>query len=266
MTGAVRRAVARVLGVLGSLRRLRGRPGAGRSEPLLRRRRSRRWRVARRALLALAPVAVAAGLVWLVLFSSVLAVHGVELEGTSVLTAAEVEQVARTPTDVPLATVDLDSVRARVEGLAAVESVEVHRAWPDRVGITVTERTAVAVVSREGVWRGLDRSGVLFRSYPERPAGLPEVTMTATTSVEALAEAGAVVAALPPDLRGRIGSLDVTSVDGIDLHLRADAATVRWGSAEGSEDKARVLTALMREQPEAAVYDVTAPGRPTVRL
>jgi cell division protein FtsQ len=209
---------------------------------------------------------VAAGLVWLVLFSSVLAVHGVEVEGTSVLSAAEVERVAQTPTDVPLATVDLDSVRARVEGLAAVESVEVHRAWPDRVGITVTERTAVAVVSREGVWRGLDRSGVLFRSFPERPPGLPEVTMTATTSVEALAEAGAVVAALPPDLLGRIGSLDVTSVDGIDLHLRADAAMVRWGSAEASEDKARVLSALMRQQPEAAVYDVTAPGRPTVRL
>jgi cell division protein FtsQ len=220
----------------------------------------------RRLLLALAPVAVAAALVWLVFFSSVLAVHGVEVEGTSVLTEAEVQRVAETPTDVPLATVDLDGVRARVEGLAAVESVEVHRAWPDRVGITVTERTAIAVVSREGVWRGLDESGVLFRSYPERPTGLPEVTMSATTTVEALAEAGAVISALPSELLGRVETLDVTTVDSIDLHLRPGAATVRWGSAEESTDKARVLAALMRQQPEAEVYDVTAPGRPTVRL
>ena len=231
----------------------------------LRRRRARRWLVWRRLLLALAPVAALGGVVWLLLFSSLLAVHDVEVHGTAVLSAADVRRAAQPPLGVPLATADLEAVRARVEDLAPVESVAVSRGWPDRLRIEVTERSAVAVVQRAGEWHGLDDSGVIFRRYDERPPALPEVTVRAGTTVEALAEAGAVLTSLPSELLDRVQTLDVTSVDAIRLRLRGEA-TVSWGSAEQSVDKARVLAALMAEHPRAEVYDVTAPGRPTVRL
>ena len=64
--------------------------------------------------------------------------------------------MADVPLGVPLATVDLAAIEARVEGLAAVGVGEASRAWPDQVRIDVTEREAVAVVSWEGQWRGLD--------------------------------------------------------------------------------------------------------------
>jgi cell division protein FtsQ len=228
----------------------------------VRRQRARRWLVWRRVLAVVALVAVVGGLVWLFFFSSVLAVKGAEVRGVEVLTAGEVEDVAAVPLAVPLATVDLTAIENRVEGLAAVESAEVSRAWPDQVRIDVTERKAVAVVSWEGEWRGLDDTGVLFRTYSEQPEELPEVTMSATTPVEALAEAAAVVESLPADILGRVDHVEVGSIDRITLELTG-GATVVWGSADESEDKARVLQALLRQK--ASVYDVTAPGRPTIK-
>ena len=227
-----------------------------------RRQRARRWRILRRVLLALLATGVVSGLAWLVFFSSVLAVKGAEVEGVSVLSRAEVTRTAAVPTGVPLATADLGAVEARVEGLAPVLDADVSRSWPDRVLITVTERTAVVAVDREGTWKGVDAEGVVFRDYPKKPSGLPVVQMQADTSSEALAEAALVVGALPDAILRRTTSLDVRSIDSIVLRLEG-GVTVSWGSADQAADKARVLEVLLRQ--EGTTYDVTAPGRPTVR-
>jgi len=226
-----------------------------------RRQRARRWVVLRRVLAVLAVVGLVAAGVWLVFFSSVFAVQQVEVRGTEVLSAAEVEDAAEVPLDVPLATSDLAAVQARVEELAPVESAEVSRAWPDGVRIEVTERHAVAVVEWEGAWRGLDPAGVLFRTYPERPTALPRLTIRAQTTSDALAEAAKVVVALPPEIAKRVDHLDVGSIDAISVYL-SGGAVVNWGSADESGHKAEVLRLLMKQP--ARVYDVTAPGRPTL--
>ena len=228
----------------------------------LRRQRARRWLVWRRILAVLAGIALVGGLVWLVFFSSVLTVEGAEVQGVEVLTAEEVEEVAAVPMGEPLATLDLSAIEARIEGLAAVRSVEASRAWPDQVRIQITEREAVAVVSWEGQWRGLDATGVLFRTYPEEPKRLTQVTMSAATPVEALAEAAAVVEALPANILQRVDYVEVKSIDGISLVL-SGGSTVTWGSADESANKAKVLQVLLKR--DARVYDVTAPGRPTIR-
>ncbi len=228
----------------------------------LRRRRAQRWRLWRRVLAALVVVGGAAALVWLVFFSSVLAVEGARVDGVSVLTARQVTRAAQVPTGVPLATVDLDAIEARVEDLAPVLDADVSRSWPHHVLVRVTERTAVVAVDREGTWQGVDDQGVVFRDFPRRPPGLPVVQMRADTSSAALAEAASVVGALPSDILRRTTSLDVRSIDSIVLHLR-NGAKVSWGSADQAEDKARVLEVLLRQ--EGRTYDVTAPGRPTVR-
>jgi cell division protein FtsQ len=234
----------------------------GSEERFRQRRRARRLRAARRILVLLLLVALVAGAVWLVFFSSRLAVHSVSVRGTTLLTDDQVRSTAAVPLDVPLALSDLDAVEARVETLPSVRSAAVGRDWPDGIVIDVTERVAVAVVDREGTWQGLDEDGVLFRSYPTRPEGLPEVRIKATTSVEALEEAAHVVQALPPTLLHRVQALDVGSIDAISFRL-IGGARVTWGSADESKDKARVLAALLHRK--ASAYDVTAPGRPTLR-
>lgn len=228
----------------------------------VRRQWARRWLAWRRLLVGLLVVALLAGAGWLVFFSSVLTVKGVQVDGLGVLRPAQVRRAAAVPIGQPLATVSLDAIAARVQGLAPVKTVDVSRSWPDRVRIAVVEREAVAVVERDGVVRGVDDEGVLFRSYPSLPPGLPVIKISAGTRTEALAEAARVIDALPDDLAGRVDHLAASTVDSITLELR-NGKTVLWGSADESQSKAEVLAVLLRQK--ASVYDVSVPGQPTIK-
>jgi cell division protein FtsQ len=231
----------------------------------VRRRWARRWLAWRRVVAAVLLVALLVGSVWLVFFSSVLAVNGIRVEGTRVLAADAVRRAAEVPAGTPLATVDLDSVAARVERLPAVASVDVSRAWPDQVRVDVTERKVVAVVAPSepgGRFRGTDAEGVFFRSYARRPPGLPVIRMEEQTGAAAVAEAAAVSGSLPPAIARRVAEVRLRTVDTISLSLR-DGRTVRWGSVDGSDDKARVLAVLLGQK--ASFIDVSVPGRPVIR-
>ncbi|MGZ4436192.1 MAG: cell division protein FtsQ/DivIB [Nocardioides sp.] len=223
---------------------------------------ARRWLAWRRVAVAVLLLGAIGAGVWLVFFSSVLAVSGVRVEGTEVLDPRLVRRVAAVPTGTPLATVDLGAIAARVEGIAGVESVDVSRSWPDKVRVLVRERTAVAVVERDGRLRGLDENGVLFRSYLSRPHDLPVIRMSAHTHADALAEAARVAGSLPADLAARVSYVEVRTLDTISLRLR-DGRDVLWGSADGSEEKARVLAVLLHQR--ATFYDVSVPGQPVIR-
>jgi len=226
---------------------------------------TRRWLAWRRVVLAALLVLVLAGSVWLVFFSSVLAVSGVQVVGTRVLSASVVRQAAAVPTGTPLATADLGSVTARVERLPAVQRVDVSRSWPDKVRIAVTERRAVAVVEPTqagGTLRGVDGHGKVFRTFATRPAHLPVIRTAGHTGSDALAEAAEVAGSLPPKLAAKVAYVRVRTVDTITLLLHNGHA-VRWGSADESHVKARVLAVLLGQH--AAYYDVSVPGQPVIR-
>lgn len=223
---------------------------------------ARRWLAWRVVLALLAVVAALVGLVWLVFFSSVLAVKGVQVEGTGVLDPRDVRDVAAVPTGAPLAGVDLDAVAARVQALAPVADVDVSRAWPDRIRIDVTERVAVAVVDQDGVLHGVDDEGVMFRRYPSRPPSLPLLRIGVATQSAALAEAARVMKTLPDQIAARVEYVSVSTVDTITLRLRS-GQLVRWGSADESGHKAEVLAVLLEQK--ASMYDVSVPGQPVIR-
>lgn len=215
-----------------------------------------------RTVLALVLVTALVGTgVWLVGWSDVLSVKGVEVAGAAeTVTAADVRRAAAVEEGEPLARVDLDAIRSRVESLAAVRSADVSREWPDAVRVSVTERQAVALVEIGGVVRGMDVDGVAFRRYSGDPPSMPRVETDSSVTAEALREAARVVVAMPADLAGRVEAVRVDSVDAITLSLR-DGRTVRWGSAESSEQKSSVLAVLLRE--DALAYDVSVPSDPT---
>jgi cell division protein FtsQ len=223
---------------------------------------ARRWLTWKYVLAAVVLLGLVVGAIWLFLFSSVLAVKQVDVQGTKGLRPAEVRAVAGLDEGEPLARVDLDDVRTRVQALALVRSAEVTRKWPDTVVIEVEERVAIATVEIGNQLRGLDLDGVVFGNYAKPPAGLPRVETFADAGREALREAAAVVSALPEDLAARVDHVEVATVDQISLVLR-DERVVVWGSAEESDVKAEVLAGLL-ETP-ASAYDVSVPGQPTIR-
>ena len=221
---------------------------------------ARRWLAWRRVVALLLLIALTVGLVWLFFFSDVLAVKQVEVEGTRTLSSEQVRDVAAVPPGEPLARVDLEAIRARVEALAVVRDAKVTRSWPDRVLIDVDERVAIAVVEIGGRTRGMDAEGVVFRDYPKPPPDMPQVRTSGDTRSDALREAALVVEALPSEIDRQVDHVEVATVDQISLVLR-DGKTVVWGSAEDSEAKAEVLEELLRQP--AHTYDVSVPGQPT---
>src|ERR1700750_2650422 len=84
-------------------------------------------RARQRKLRAVVPWAVTAGvllvagaLIWMVYGTAVLGVRAVRLDGTGVVPAREGERTAAVTMREPLARVDLDAIRARVEALPPV--------------------------------------------------------------------------------------------------------------------------------------------------
>ena len=227
-----------------------------------RRRNAGRWRTLRVVLLAVLAVAVVAASVWVVFFSSFVTARDVTVTGTSSLGDGRIERAADVPTGTPLARLDLDAIRARVEAITAVKSAEVSRSWPHTVHIDVTERTPIAVINQGNGLQGLDDHGVPFGHYANRPKRLPLVIAPPDTADEALVEGGRVIGSLPAGIASRVDTVEVSSVDKIQLVL-GNGRRVLWGSSDDSGQKAEVLAVLLRRPGQQ--IDVSVPARPTTQ-
>jgi cell division protein FtsQ len=240
-----------------------GSSGRGRSsrQRFARRAWSRRWATVRRVVLLLLVVALVGGAGWLVFVSSVLAVERVEVSGVHTVSTERISRAAAVPLGEPLARVNVDRVRERVEDVPVVARADVGRSWPHTVSVEVVERTPVAVVRQGGELRLIDAEGVMYRTVASPRRGLPVVTVG--PDPQTLPSAAAVVADLPRPLARRVSHVRAATIDSIELRLR-DGRSVVWGSAESSELKAEVLASLLRRR--ASVYDVSVPGAPTLQV
>jgi cell division protein FtsQ len=223
----------------------------------------RRWLAWRYLLVAVLVVAVVAGGVYAVWFSSWLAVRTIDVTGAQTVDASDIRARSGIDLGEPLARADLAGAERRIGALAAVRSVSVTRQWPNGILVSVEERVPIAVVEIGTRLRGMDADGVVFREYKKAPPGLPRVQTSIGTTSLALREAAKVISALPSDLSLRVDHVQVTTVDQISLALK-DGRTVIWGSAEESETKAEVLATLLATV-EADTYDVSVPSKPTTR-
>jgi len=227
-----------------------------------RRRNAGRWRRVRLVVLALLVVAAVSASVWVVFFSSYVTARDVSVTGTSSLADRRIERAADVPPGTPLARLDLGAIRSRVEGITSVKSAEVSRSWPHTVHIAVTERSPVAVINLGNGLEALDQDGALFGHYAARPKRLPLVTAPPDVAEEALAEGGRVIGSLPAEIAGRVDTVEIASVDKIQLVL-GNGRRVLWGSADDSGQKAEVLAVLLRRPGQQ--IDVSVPARPTTR-
>jgi cell division protein FtsQ len=233
-------------------------------------------RLSRRGIVVLSALvaAVLAVVGWLVFFSSVLDVRAVAVQGlrNDKLTVDEVRDAIGPVQHGPLARVDLDAVRDRVQAIPRVARAEVWRGWPHTLRVKVVERTPVAAVKgADGQFTQVDAGGVSFATEAAPPPGVPVVELQLSQpaqdaaavlpQAELVRGAVRVAAGLPPEVAKQAPALLVRSYDDIELRLAA-GATVRWGSPERTERKAVVLRALLKQQ--ARTYDVSAPDAPAI--
>jgi len=220
---------------------------------------SRRWLA---ATVLLAVLGISGGVTWALLGSGLFAVRSVVVTGTRLVPESEVIAVADVQPGIPLIRVNTAQIAARVLSIRQILAVRVATSWPDRVVITVRERTAaLAVPLPGGGFDLIDANGVVVQSAASRPPGLPVYTTTAAVSSlrgdPDVSAAAAVVGALPAGLRSSVTSVTAPSPDQVTLQLTG-GVTVVWGDADDGAAKARELAILM--QTHARYYDVSSPA------
>ncbi|WP_433876675.1 cell division protein FtsQ/DivIB [Sinomonas atrocyanea] len=229
----------------------------------------------RRSALTAAIVALVlvAGLMALVLFTPLIAVRSVVVQGTHLLSVQQVEAALAPVMGRPLAQVGDDQVRSLVSPLVQVKAVSARAVPPDTLVVTVTERVPVALVKSEGKLLVVDGDGVVLGEASDTSQYPVPVIDGAAMPLgqEVFKAVTAVLAALPADVLGQLATATAQSVDSVELRL-TDGRSVVWGNAQERELKARVLAALMKaaENPQkgqapARVFDVSAPRHPVTR-
>ena len=174
-------------------------------------------RVRLRPILAILGVLVAAVVVLAVLWSPVLSVHRVTVDGASPADRRTILAAANIQNGTPLVTVDVAAARARVAALPLIDGVRVERVWPRSVLITVATRTPIGVVSVPGSARLaiVDVQGrVIATSFDSEVGGLPVVESVGTGDLVAGDRLGArdrgsvrALAALDVEVRSLVRSV-----------------------------------------------------------
>ncbi|MFI5612898.1 cell division protein FtsQ/DivIB [Amycolatopsis sp. NPDC051903] len=219
----------------------------------------------RRRWIALLSVVTIVALGYLLFFSSLLGVKEVSVLGAKTVSAGQLRDVAAVPVGKPMLLVDVDAIRDRVARVPDVATVDVSRSWPNTVEITVTERTAIAFFDSGPGGDGVhlvDGGGVVFKTVTARPAGLPELKLPKVSADDPVTRAvTAVLGVIPPELRKQVTSATAQTPASVQFTL-ADGKIVRWGDADKTDRKAKVLAALLTQK--GKVYDVSAPELPTI--
>jgi cell division protein FtsQ len=102
----------------------------------------------------------------------------------------------------------------------------------------------------------MDADGVVY----DKVASAKKLPVIKASTDVGRETARGVLLSLPESARKDVRRVTATTRDDVSLTLKG-GATVRWGSAEDAELKARVLSALLAVK--ADTYDVSSPLQPT---
>jgi cell division protein FtsQ len=247
-------------------------------------RKRRRWVISGVAVVLLAVAAVAAAR------SPLFAITEIRIVGASGERAAQLRDFMPITVGENLLAADLAQVERRLAQVAWVRAVDVVRIPPSTVDVRVQVRQPIANVRLADALWAVDADGVVLG--PGAQKGLVEIDapnsvlpgVGTRVSDAAVRNALAVHAALPPHRRHAVDRYDAPSERGLRLRLRVDPTVfgphpegsegdrtgvwIRFGSVDRSEQKTRVLDALLEEVRKAGVpiaeIDVRAPDNPVL--
>jgi len=214
-----------------------------------------------RSLIVVLVVLVIGLVVWLVGFSSALALQRVEVRGAELVTASDVITAANLEIGRPMIQIRSLDVGSRIlAAIPEVATVDVSRQWPKTVVLQITERQIVfqVVVHRGYSWVSSD--GVVFHSTTKPADAL--IAAVSPNDGPLLRDVASVIVALPEWLGQQVQTISAATKDSITLKL-SDKRQVIWGSAEETELKIQVIEQLLTIP--GHYYDISAPTNPAVR-
>lgn len=223
------------------------------------RRRRRVWLGAAATVLALA-VFVAVGV-----FTPIMAVREVQIDGASRLDREELAAALQRFEGVPLALVNESDVHRALEPFPLVQRYSIERIPPQTLIVRIEERDPVIALDREGGLVLVDPAGVLVGGAAERPVGVPLGTGTVIdVASPAFLAAARVIRDMPEDLRAQLSTVAASSAQDVEFTLAAGTRVV-WGDAEATQRKSVVLRAMLASIGVVSEIDVSAPETPVFR-
>ncbi len=211
--------------------------------------------------------AVVAALIAGAVFSPVLAVRTVTVDGTTLLTPEAVQKALAGLEGKPLPQVSEQEINELLKPLVQVRSATMEARPPSELLVHVNERVPVALLKQGDSFVMVDVDGVQLGATKDQSAvALPLIDAGAgATNTELFKAIAAVLDTLPADVRARMSTASAASVDAVELKL-IDGKTVVWGNAEDRELKAKALEALLKMPADpkvpVSVYDVSVPRHP----
>jgi len=228
----------------------------------------RRRRILQGTIAALA--VLVAGILAAAVYSPVLALQTVTVEGTRLLTPDQVRTALAPLQGKPLPQISDNDVTALLQPFVQVKKVTTEARPPSTLQVKVTERVPVALVKQGEAHQLVDVDGVMLSDTADpESTPLPVIDGGGGTLPKDLFQAiTEVLGALPADVLARLSNASAKSVDAVELKL-VDGQTIVWGNAGEKELKARVLEALLKApvDPKNPVqtYDVSVPRHPVTR-
>ncbi|RKR13897.1 cell division protein FtsQ/DivIB [Arthrobacter oryzae] len=211
-----------------------------------------------------------AGIVAAAVYSPVLALRTVSVQGTKIVSPEKVQTALAPLMGKPLPQISEQEVRALLKPLVQVKDVTAKALPPSTLQVRITERIPVALVKQGNIFQLVDVDGVQLSTTKDASSvPLPVIDGGSGTLPKDLFQAiTAVLGALPADVLSQLSNASAASADAVQLKL-VDGQSIVWGNAGEKELKARVLAALLKVPADpknpVQVYDVSVPRHPVTR-
>ena len=210
--------------------------------------------------------------VWAVLWSPLLEVRNIEIQGSPHTSAAEIAGTADV-LDENILFVSAAAVAKDAEELPWVASARVDRLLPNTLRVRIVERVpAVVVATESGTWI-VDETGHFLQRARGNEA-LPTMEAAGVSVAEpgerlarpSFLDGVRALASMPRSLAGMVESVSAPTSEGISFTL-AGGIVVRYGAAQAMGDKNKVIEALLERFGSASgptYFDVRVPTNPAV--
>lgn len=201
-----------------------------------------------------------------------LAVRRIQVSGSTMRTPQEIARVAGLQKPMNIFLAPTGRAERRLGALPEAASVDVFRALPDTLCVSVVEREPVATVMTDGGYWAMDGGGIIFRKLarplPERPlfrvrpASAPQLAkpLALPTLRPALETLRAMEASpLPPDATLVVDTKNTATIQ------CPDGLKIRLGPVDSGKERLATLTRILtgkdgaRIRSEAAVIDLATP-------
>ena len=202
-------------------------------------------------------------LIFAAVYSPILALRTITIDGTSRIDAAEVQTAVDGQLGTPLALLDHDAITRDLTVFPLIRSYVTEIVPPDTLRIHITERAPVGSVKTGEIYELVDPAGIVLQQSAERIEGVPILNVpSGDLTGPAFSSMVAVLLALPPETLAQVDSVTASTQDDVALVLTGVGQGVTWGSADDSVRKASLLKALigLTDPNQPGVFDVSAPG------